>query len=132
MENFSTMKLQKFSYFGDIMRGEKYETLKFKFRGRIEWWIGCGRPRVTWTQYIRQWICLTTVELFRIAQNREDWNIMAVHYMTLRRRKWQQNNLNAITPIFHFQICRPCYFFEDSLTRNVNLYLIFWLGECAK
>lgn len=128
------MKIWELIHFGLIMRGEEYKTLKLKFRGRIEWKIGREKPRITWTQYIRQWTCLTTVELFWIAQNREDWNVKTtdVRYMILRRREIQRSNVNTITPVFHFQMCRPCYFFEDSVTREVNLYLIFWLSECAK
>jgi len=58
------------------MRVEKYETLKLIIQGKIGGKRGRGRPRITWIQHLKEWTGLTTVELFRATEDREDWNII--------------------------------------------------------
>jgi len=76
-EILRTVKIRKLHYFRHIVRGEKYEMLRFIIQCKIEGKRGRGRPPITWKQNLKEWTDSTTVELFRVTEDIEDWNIIA-------------------------------------------------------
>lgn len=69
-EVLKTIKKRKLSYFGHIMRGEKYALLQLIMQGKIKGKRGPGRRRISWLKNLRQWFGMTTIELFRAAVNK--------------------------------------------------------------
>lgn len=77
-EVLKTVKQRKASYFGHIMRNDKYRTLQLIIEGKIEGKRGPGRRRNSWLKNLRQWTNMTSVELFRAAVDKVRWaNVIA-------------------------------------------------------
>jgi Reverse transcriptase (RNA-dependent DNA polymerase) len=77
-EIIRTIKVRKASYFGHVMRNEKYTILQLILQGTIESKRGPGRRRISWLKHLRQWTGMTSTTLFRSAVNKIIWsNVIA-------------------------------------------------------
>lgn len=65
------IKERKLQYLGHIMRNRKYQLLQLMLQGRIEGRRSVGRQRSTWLSNLREWLNLSTVEIFRGVTNKK-------------------------------------------------------------
>lgn len=72
-EVMKTVKERKLSYFGHIMRNDKYNILQLVMQGKINSKRGPGRRRTSWLRNLRQWTGKTSTDLFRAAVDRIKW-----------------------------------------------------------
>lgn len=75
-EIMKTVKQRKLSYFGHIMRNNKYNLLQLIMQGKFDGKRGPGRRRISWLRNLRQWTGMTSIDLFRAAGNKIRWAIM--------------------------------------------------------
>lgn len=69
-----TIKIRKTTYFGHIIRGEKYQLLVLILQGKIEGRRGIGRKQMSWLRNIRSWTGIRSIgELVRLASDREQF-----------------------------------------------------------
>ena len=80
-EILNTIKERKMSYFGHILRGDKYELMRLVVQGKVEGKRGPGRRRTSWLKNLRQWSGKTSIELVRTAANRIKWATMIANVL---------------------------------------------------
>ena len=80
-EILNTIKERKMSYFGHILRGDKYELMRLVVQGKVEGKRGPGRRRTSWLKNLRQWSGKTSIELFRTAADRIKWAMMIANVL---------------------------------------------------
>ena len=69
------IKKRKTQYLGHILRNSEYELPRLTLEGKR----GRGRPRLTWLDKIKEWTKKKNEELFRLAQNREDFRLLVAN-----------------------------------------------------
>jgi hypothetical protein len=75
LELLKTIKHRKTSYFGHIIRGEKYYLLQRVLEGRIEGRRSVGRMQMSWLQNIKHWTNIHNMgELIHTARNRSEFS----------------------------------------------------------
>lgn len=75
-EVLNSIKERKLSYFGHVMRNQKYGLLQLIMQGKFNGKRGPGRRRVSWLRNLRQWTGMTSMDLFRAAVNKVRWAIV--------------------------------------------------------
>ena len=80
-EILNTIKERKMSYFGPILRGDKYKLMRLVVQGKVEEKTGPGRRRTSWLKNLRQWSEKTSIELFRTAADRIKWAMMIANVL---------------------------------------------------
>ena len=74
----SAIKSRKIAYFGHLVRRDNIQRVLLE--GKIEGTRHRGRPRIEWTDNIRQWTKINQYnELIVTAQNRKKWRIMTAN-----------------------------------------------------
>ena len=69
-ELLDIVKRRKLAYLGHIMRGERYEILRFIIEGKLKGKRSIGRRQNSWMKDLRRWFGCTTAQLFRSAVSR--------------------------------------------------------------
>lgn len=73
-ELLTDIKRRKISYFGHVMRGQKYELLQLIVQGKIEGKRGVGRKQMSWLRNIRNWTGISNIgDLVHIAMDRNEF-----------------------------------------------------------
>ena len=67
------IKERKCRYFGNILRGERYEYQRLLLEGKVDGKRGRGRPKNTWFRNIRDWIEIYCAAAARKSQDRDQW-----------------------------------------------------------
>ena len=65
-----SIKKRKLTYFGHVMRNEKYRLLHVILQGRIVGRRVRGRRRTSWLKNLRDWYGQNNTSLFRAAANK--------------------------------------------------------------
>ncbi|KAL0860165.1 hypothetical protein ABMA27_010472 [Loxostege sticticalis] len=69
-ELINTIKRRKLSYFGHVMRNDKYRMLQLVIQGKIAGKRSVGRRRHSWLKNLREWFGCSTTSLFRAAASK--------------------------------------------------------------
>lgn len=78
-ELLTIIKRRKTAYFGHILRNKKYKLLQLIMKGKIEGKRGVGRKRISWLRNIKNWTGMNTQQLFRVAEDREAFDIVVAN-----------------------------------------------------
>ena len=68
------IRKQQMVFLGHVLRNKEIENLIVT--GKLEGKRGVGRPRLTFTRSLSDWIGISEIELIRATSDRQGWKVM--------------------------------------------------------